>query len=276
MISTSFLPSELIWSMRPLMMTLFSSGSSKDFSCSRTSGGLAQEFRVEDAELLDAVLFVFGFLVFVFVARRGPLGFEHASDFVEGQLHALAELVDESADRGVHDGAEAERGGWAFLERPQTAEEEELRALAIGVDGGSAEFERLGRAADGSVSAQVADLRKDARAIGLRREESCGVLPAVVDRRACVAHFYFWRNLKDVALADGRVHQDVFDEGGDFAFFLGERGDGELALGASERDVEEAALFLDVEASCGQIFFHQLDRKFEERRAFVRAGSIRN
>ena len=79
-------------------MTLFSSGSSKDFSCSMTSGGSARNSAWKTRELLDAVLFVFGFLVFVFVAGRGPFGFEHASDFVEGEFHALTVLVDEAAD----------------------------------------------------------------------------------------------------------------------------------------------------------------------------------
>ena len=79
-------------------------------------GRIGEELRVEDAELLDAVFFVFGFLVFVLVACRGPLGFEHANDFFERQLYAFAELVDEAADRGVHDGAEAESCGGAFFQ----------------------------------------------------------------------------------------------------------------------------------------------------------------
>jgi len=81
----------------------------------------------------------------------------------------------------------------------------------------------------------------------------------------CVACFYFWRNLENVALPDGWIHQDVFDESGDFAFFLGERGDGEFALGAGERDVEEAAFFLDVEVAGRQVFLHELDGEFEQR-----------
>ena len=231
-------------------------------------GRIGEEIRVEDAKLLDAVFFVFGFLVFVLVAGRGPLGFEHAGYFFERKFYTLTVLVDEAANRGVHDGAEAERGGRAFFERPEATEEEELRALAIGIDGGGAEFERLGRGRMVGLG-PFGDLRMDARAFGERREEFFGVFGSVVGA-ACVAQFYFWRDLKDVALANGRIHQDVFDERGDFAFFLGERGDGEFSLGAGERDVEEAALFLDMEVAGGQVFLHQLHREFEERRAFAR------
>src|SRR3984957_3007603 len=110
----------------------------------------------------------------------------------------------------------------------------------------------------------VADLRKDSRANGLRRKESCGVFAGSI-ALTCVAYFYFWRNLENVALPDGRIHQDVFDESGDFAFFLGERGDGEFALGAGERDVEEAAFFLDVEFPGGQVSLYELEGEFERR-----------
>ena len=67
-------------------------------------------------------------------------------------------------------------------------------------------------------------------------------------------HAHFRRDLQHILTLDFRVHQDVFDERRNFAFFSVERGDGQLAFGARQRYVEQAALFLNVKIAGGPSF----------------------
>src|SRR5256885_12621811 len=73
----------------------------------------------------------------------------------------------------------------------------------------------------------------------------------------------FWRKLVNVAALNGRVQEHVFDEDGNFVLLLRNGRDGEPFFGASERDVKEAPLFLNVKLFGGLAFLHERGGEFE-------------
>ena len=72
----------------------------------------------------------------------------------------------------------------------------------------------------------------------------------------------------NVATLNGRLQEHVFDEDGDLVLLLRNGRDGEPFFGASERDVKEAPLFLNVKLFGGLAFLHERGRKFECARPF--------
>ena len=72
----------------------------------------------------------------------------------------------------------------------------------------------------------------------------------------------------NVATLNGRVQEHVFDEDGDLVLLLRNGRDGEPFFGASERDVKEAPLFLNVKLFGGLAFLHERGGKFECARPF--------
>src|SRR6266705_2209837 len=100
---------------------------------------------VERTKLLDAVLFVFCLLVFVFKSFGTPFHLKEPLQLFEWELVASAEFADETLDGAVHDAAETQSGFWAFFQRPKVSEQVSLRADAIAIHGRWAQRERLRR-----------------------------------------------------------------------------------------------------------------------------------
>src|SRR5882724_894656 len=78
----------------------------------------------------------------------------------------------------------------------------------------------------------------------------------------------FWRELVNIAALGGWVQKHIFYEDGNFVLLLRYGSDGEPFFGASERDVKEAPLFLNVKLFGGLAFLHERGGKFECARPF--------
>ena len=100
---------------------------------------------VKRAQLLDAILFVFRLLIFIFEAHRAPLQFENPLHLFKRQFVTLAQFAQKALHGVVHDASEAERGPRPFFQRPQIPEQILLRARPVAVYRRRAQRERLRR-----------------------------------------------------------------------------------------------------------------------------------
>src|SRR5258708_7218915 len=98
---------------------------------------------MECPQLLDAVLFIFAFLVLVFETRGAPLRFKNSLNFSKRQLVPLAQFTEKSANRPVHDAAKAQYRLRPFLQGPQPPEQKLLRAFSIVVHRRRTQSQRL-------------------------------------------------------------------------------------------------------------------------------------
>src|SRR5262249_42712196 len=125
---------------------------------------------LEDAELLEAILLVALLLIIVFEASRFPFGFVNSGDVIPRDKDGFAQLIDEAADSGMHDGAESEHGSRPFAQSPQMAEKIALRTGAIAAHGRRAESKRFWRRRMEGFR-PICDPRKDFRRVRRYRKK---------------------------------------------------------------------------------------------------------
>src|SRR5579872_5980644 len=165
-------------------------------------GRRGQRSGVERAQLREAVLLVFLFLILILEPGRGPLELEFFLDFFKRQRALLRQFPNKIFNRIVHYAAEADGGSGTASQPPRAGKKIFLRTRVERVDSRRTELQGL-RDRRPIREGPLADLRTDSRVI-LRQIKKEGIFS-----RQSGSVGRSRRDLFDVAAFYMRIHQDV-------------------------------------------------------------------